>query len=83
MNEQLHLTNAKIFYKQADKWISAQDASIAIDSVCEESRKAIIFFMDSYKEIEDNFEKINSELKDAELLNSGLKENLSDILQWG
>lgn len=83
MNEQLHLTNAKIFYKQADKWISAQDSSIAIDSVCEESRKTIIFFMDSYKEIEDNFEKINSELKNAELLNSGLKENLSDILQWG
>ena len=83
MNEQLHLTNAKIFYKQADKWISVQDASIAIDSVCEESRKTIIFFMDSYKGIEDDFEKINSELKDAELLNSGLKENLSDILQWG
>ena len=83
MNEQLHLTNAKIFYKQADKSISAQDASIAIDSVCEESKKSIIFFIDSYKEIEENFEKISTELKEAEILNSGLSSDLSDILQWG
>ena len=83
MNEQLHLTNAKIFYKQADKWISAQDASIAIESVCEESKKTIIFFIDSYKEIEDNLEKIDTDLKGAEVLNSGLSSDLSDILQWG
>ncbi|QOW61302.1 hypothetical protein [Treponema pedis] len=83
MNEQLHLTNAKIFYKQADKWISAQDASVAIDSVYAESQKTIIFLMDSYKSIEEDFEKIDSEIDDAEILNTGLKDDLSEILQWG
>ena len=83
MNEQLHLTNAKIFYKQADKWISAQDASEAIDSVCAESQKTLIFLMDSYKSIEEDYEKIDSEIDDAEIINSGLKDDLSEILQWG
>ena len=83
MSEQIHLTNAIVFYKQADKWISAQETEIALEKALSESQQAIIYCMESYNEIEETFDKIDSELQDAELLNPGLTENLKDILQWG
>lgn len=83
INEQLLLTNAKVFYKQADKWISAEDAERSITDIYNESQKAVLFCIDSYKDIEKSFNNISDEIPEAENKNHGLTNDLNEILQWG
>lgn len=83
LNEQLHLTNAKVFYKQADKWISAVDTFETIESLYEESRNSILHIMKMFSDLEDSFSNIGVALNEIEHNNPGIKKELLESLQWG
>ena len=52
--EQIAWTNVKVFYKEADMWISANDAGIAIEEAYDMMEKTSIYYIESMNEINDN-----------------------------
>lgn len=83
VNEQLHLCNAKVFYKQADMWISAENAIIAIDEAYKASEVCINYFVKTFIDIENDLNKIEEKIDDVEKNNPGLIDEMQDILKWG
>jgi len=82
VNQQLNLLNAKLFYKQANSWIAAEATEISISEAQEELKNALFIFYSSWKENEDDLEKIKLSLHDAEEKNIGLSSEIIDILTW-
>ena len=62
-NEQLHLMNAKIFYKEADMWIKAEDAGKSITEVYEIIEPSFQFTICAWSEIYKDMDKIKETLK--------------------
>jgi cell division protein FtsL len=83
VNEQIHLINAKVFYKQADMWISAESAIIAIDEAYRASETAGQYFIESFYDIEEHLDKIEGTISTAEENNPGLTVEILDVLKWG
>ncbi|MEG1427654.1 MAG: hypothetical protein RSC76_08200, partial [Oscillospiraceae bacterium] len=54
---QMFLTNTKVFYKQADMWIAAENTEKTIEEAYALSEKATLFFGESMKEIGKGLEK--------------------------
>ncbi|MGN0115667.1 MAG: hypothetical protein ACI396_10105 [Acutalibacteraceae bacterium] len=89
-NERIHLysqlimlSNAKVFYKQADMWISAENAGKTIEEAYSMIEKTTAYAIESMKEINQNLQNIDSYLPGVEENNSGLLEQIEDVLKWG
>ncbi len=80
--EQLALTDAKVFYKQADTWIAAEKAGDAIEKAYEQIDKVSEEFAESMEEIDENLNKIGEYVPDVEKKNAGLIDDANDILEW-
>lgn len=52
-NEQLHLLNAKLFYKQADMWIAVEETERAINEVYVIMDTAALEFLNTWTEIKE------------------------------
>jgi cell division protein FtsL len=83
VSQQIHLINAKVFYKQADMWISAESAIIVIDEAYRASETAGQYFMESFYDIEEHLDKIEGTISTAEENNPGLTVEILDVLKWG
>ena len=82
-NQQMHLMNAKVFYKQADMWLEAKEASIVIDEAYNMIASTHQYFIEARDEIEENLNKIDECLPEVEQKNKGILDEINDILIWG
>ncbi|MGY3718633.1 hypothetical protein ACWE42_24270 [Sutcliffiella cohnii] len=83
LSEQLHLMNAKIYYLQADVWIAAESAEKTINEalgMMEETTKTFIEAQEANRQSMQNIGEYRQGIKKH---NSGLIEEISDILKWG
>lgn len=82
-SEQIMLKTAKIYYKEADMWISARDTREALIKMEETAAQSIIYFQESLIEIGQNLETIVSYRPSIEINNPKLLDDLSNLLQYG
>jgi hypothetical protein len=82
-NEQLHLSNAKIFYLQADMWITAEKTEKTINKVFDLMDKTMAFYIQSIQEIDDNLSKIANNVKLIEEKNKGFQKEIKEAIKWG
>lgn len=79
--EQIALLNAKVFYKQADMWIAAENTGQAIQEVYVVMEKSAEEFVRSWSVIITSLDNITSDvITSAEEHNEGLIDELLDIL---
>ena len=82
-SEQIMLKTAKLYYKEADMWISARDTREALIQMEETATQSIIYFQESLIEIGQNLETIVSYRPSIEINNPKLLDDLSNLLQYG
>ena len=82
-SEQILLATTKVYYKQADMWISAKDASEAVEKMEEAASSSIKYMQDSLSEIGLTLESIASNREGIEIHNPGLLNDISNILKYG
>ena len=82
-SEQLLLGTTKVFYKQADMWISAKNTSEAIDKMEETAIESVEYMKDSLIEISSCLSNMTTYRPIIEENNPGLLNQISDILKYG
>lgn len=83
MSEQILLTDAKIFYKQADMWVSAKNATEAIDNMEEVAMNSVLYIKQNLLEISRCLTSIVSYRDDIERNNPNLLDDISKTLIYG
>ncbi len=78
-SEMLFLNNAKVFYKQADMWIAAENASMAIEKSYNLISETSIFFNAAWNDIVQSMEAIGQCLRN---LDSETKKGMLDLLRY-
>lgn len=82
-SELIFYTDAKVFYKQADMWISAESAGETIEKAYEMIEVTTAFLFATMREMGDNLDKIGGYIPEINKKNEGLLEEMNDILTWG
>ncbi len=82
-SEQLRLMNAKVYYMQADAWIAAETTEKTINEAVEMMEQATIIAIEAWKANRQSMHDIGEYRNGIEKNNSGLIEDISDILRWG
>ena len=82
-SEQIMLKTAKLYYKQADMWISAKDAQEALVEMEETATETIVYFQEALKEIGWTLETIGTYGDSIENQNPMLLNDLSKFLKYG
>lgn len=82
-SEQIMLKTAKLYYKEADMWISARDTREALIQMEETATQSIIYFQESLIEIGQNLETIVSYRSGIQKNNPNLLNDISNILKYG
>lgn len=75
--------NARVFFKEAEMWISAEKAGESIDEAYRMIEIAQKEIDESVVSIMDNLNKIGEHIDAAEEKNPGLKEDMLNTLKWG
>ncbi len=81
--EQMLLLDAKVYYKQADMWIAAENAGETIEQAYALAEQAGHFFAESYIDIRSSLNNIGEIAPAIKSKNPGLIEDINDILKWG
>lgn len=81
--ELILLNDAKVFYRQADMWIAAQDAGEAVEKAYGMMEKTTALWIQSMQEMSENLDKIGRYAPEIEKKNPGLLDEIEDILTWG
>ena len=81
--EQLSLLNAKIFYKQANMWIEAENTEKAIQEAYQCMETAVTEFSDTWEEIKAGSESRQNSVADIRKNNKKFADELLDTLEWG
>lgn len=76
-SQMLHLQNAKVFYKQADLWMAAEEAEEAIAKMEETASSTLDYYIKSIADIGDKTSKIVSYKTGIEGNNEGLLDSIS------
>jgi len=79
-SEQLHLLNAKIFYSQANMWITAENTEQAIEEAYEAMEKSVQYFLLSIENTNEILKHHGEFIKAIEVGNPELKKKIDDIL---
>ena len=83
INQMLHLSNAKVFYKQAEAYLELKDLDVAINECKNNLLKAMDYFNDSVKQDKKDFEVIDVGLKDIRKNNPDLAKRMLKELDGG
>ena len=76
--EQIHLCNARVFYKQADMWLSAKEAGLAICDAYQSAEQAVVLYDRTLVENDRALTDIQKNVKTIKKKNAGL---IDDILE--
>ncbi len=82
-NEQIMLLDAKVFYKEADMWLSAKSAGETISQAYDMMEKTTTYYVESLTEIREDLNRIGEYATGIQKKNPGLIDDISDILTWG
>lgn len=81
--EQIMLSSARLYYKQAGMWIAAKDTEEAIKEMERCGIEALTFMQNSVRDIGQNLHYMTKYAQDIENNNPGLLSNISNILKYG
>ena len=81
--EQLYLLDAKVYYKQAEMWIAAEDAGATIEEAYELMEDTTVELVNAVADIQASLDHIDDMIPKIEKKNPGLKAEIADILKWG
>lgn len=81
MTQKLLLLNAKVFYKDADMWISAKEAGESIERAAITASKSVEFFLLNWNGIKQDLAEIPSMIPKIEEKNPGLLDELLNIFE--
>lgn len=82
-SEQLLLGTTKVFYKQADMWISAKKASEAIKQMEETAIESVEYIKESLIEVSICIDNMASYKPEIESTNPNLLNEISNIIKYG
>ena len=77
---QISLTNARVFYKEANMWIAAVDAEEAIDRAYSLMEKSAMFYIGSMQEISEKLKKVGIYQPEIKRKNPKLIDSILDVL---
>lgn len=80
--EEIKWLDAKVYYKQAEMWIAAEDASETIQNAYLRMEKTTSLYICTIKELRDSLNNISTIIKDVNLKNPGLTEELASVMEW-
>ena len=80
MNQQIHLCNAKVFYKQAEMWKEAESATQVVDELCILSEKVTIATIALMNDTMTDAVSISDSLPYIDAHNPGLSDTVKGIL---
>jgi hypothetical protein len=80
MNQQIHLYNSKVFYRQCGMWEEAETAAQMIDELFMNSQKVVIASIVMMEETMNNAAQISNYLPEIEKNNPGLLVKINSIL---
>lgn len=81
--EQLYLLDAKVYYKQAEMWIAAEDAGATIEEAYKLMEDTTVELVNAVADIQASLDHIDDMIPKIEKKNPGLKAEIADILKWG
>ncbi len=80
MSQQIHLYNAKVFYRQYDMWEEAETATQMVDELYVNSQKVMVAAVAMMNNTLNNATQISSYLPEIENKNPGLLDTIESIL---
>lgn len=81
--EMLYLSNAKVYYKQADMWIAAESAEKTIEEAYDLMEETTVIFIEAWKENKEALSNIGKYSNGIKKNNESLLNDINDILKWG
>lgn len=81
--QELHFLNAKLFYKEANMWIAAEDTEKAISEIHMIMEKTTEDFVNTWNEITEGSLRRKNYIDDITENNGDLAKELSHLLEWG
>ena len=81
--EQIMLLDAKVYYKQAGMWIAAEDAGETLEEAYSMMEKTTEKFAKVVVDVKNSLSNIVEMSSAIEEKNSGLIDDISNILEWG
>ena len=81
--ERLQLLNAKVFYKEADMWIEAENTEKAIQEVYIIMEQSASEFKNAWNEIKEGSESRKENIEKIKKKDKKFADELSDLLEWG
>lgn len=82
-SELILLKEARLFYKEADMWVAAKDASEAIDKMEATSSFSIRYMLESLMDIEKNLHSMTQNTSGIMKNNQSLLNDISNIIKYG
>lgn len=79
--ELLGLNNAKMFYRNADMWLSAESAAETVQETTAIAQQAISYYVDTWNSIFSSIESVSNNVHNIEKRNPGLLDSLVKILE--
>lgn len=81
--EQILLLDAKVYYKQAGMWIAAESAGETLEEAYGMMEKTTETFVRAVGDVKDSLNNIGEMSPAINEKNSGLIDDITDILNWG
>ena len=81
-SEQIALTNAKVFYKQAEMWIAAESVSQTLAEAFDLKDQAFAFYIESVQQISKDLNEIGTYAPKLKEKNLELTKDILDMLDW-
>lgn len=81
--EKLQLLNAKVFYKEADMWIEAENTEKAIQETYVIMEETATKFENIWNEIKEGSENRRQYTEKLKKKNKAFADELSDLAEWG
>lgn len=81
--EQLQLLNAKVFYKEAEMWIAAEDTEKAIQETYIIMKETNALFEETWNEIKEGSKSRKESIEKIKKNDKKFADELSDLLEWG
>lgn len=83
MSEQIELRNARMFCYQKGMWVQLARNQKAMEELVLEMEHSCSCFVDSYRQIYSDVDKIGSYIPKIREKNPGLIEEMQETLKWG
>lgn len=77
------LLGAKVYYKQAEMWIAAENTGKTLAEAYVMMEKSARFFRESMEEMKETLHEIGVLVPEIEEKNNGLLDEMIDVLEWG